>query len=348
MRFCPSVPLHHCPRAGQNEHSRGLPVPPRPSSKRQGPPHNKRRHTDNAYPGQHTVIRRRRGRTILLPDDDTEIEEQIWERKLRARKKIADDNNEKPCSHESNPDAPTKNQEVTLFQTEIFVTQGPPKATDEYDGPMKTMRQQQDQDNVLRNYKLRLLKEPHNEHFLANDPRAAKYSAQANRIILKDGLLYRQYYDHAGKVKFLQTLLPEHLVDSFILAHHGQANKHPGIAKVIQQCREKYYYPGMASRIAHHISRCTEGMQTQRTDKRSITPPMIDTSKLALGPEDALQMDIVPFDEPSVAITRLSLRWTSTRVTSSPTMSSKQTPPQWPSLGRHHDPSRLPPYYGHH
>ena len=40
-------------------------------------------------------------------------------------------------------------------------------------------------------------------------------------------------------------------------------------------------------------------MQTKRTDKRSITPPMIDTSKLALGPEDALQMDIVPFDEPS-------------------------------------------------
>ena len=40
-------------------------------------------------------------------------------------------------------------------------------------------------------------------------------------------------------------------------------------------------------------------MQTKRTDKRSITPPMIDTSKLALGPEDTLQMDIVPFDEPS-------------------------------------------------
>ena len=51
----------------------------------------------------------------------------------------------------------------------------------------------------------------------------------------------------------------------------------------------------MAARIAHHISRCTDCMQT----KRSITPPMIDTSKLALGPEDALQMDIVSFDEPS-------------------------------------------------
>ena len=90
-----------------------------------------------------------------MPDDDTETEEQIWERKLRARKKIADDNNKKPCFDETNPDAPTNNQEVTLFQTEILVTQGPPKTTDEYDGPLKTMRQQQDQDNVLRKYKLR-------------------------------------------------------------------------------------------------------------------------------------------------------------------------------------------------
>ena len=55
----------------------------------------------------------------------------------------------------------------------------------------------------------------------------------------------------------------------------------------------------MSARIANHISRCTECMQTKRRDKRSITPPMIDTSKMALGPEDALQMDIVPFDEPS-------------------------------------------------
>ena len=147
-----------------------------------------------------------------------------------------------------------------------------------------------------------MLKEPYNEQLLASNPRAARFIAQDSRIILKDcytGLLYRQYYDHAGKVIFLQILLPEHLIDSFILAHHGQAGKHPGIAKVIQQCREKYYYPGLAAKIAQHICKCTECMQTKRTDKRSITPPKIDTSKMALCPEDALQMDIVPCDEPS-------------------------------------------------
>ena len=54
------------------------------------------------------------------------------------------------------------------------------------------MRHQQDQDSVLRNYKLRLLKEPYDEHLMATDHRALRYTAQESRIILKDGLLYRQ------------------------------------------------------------------------------------------------------------------------------------------------------------
>ena len=210
-----------------------------------------------------------------------------------------------PQTNEITIETTNSDQEVTLFQTEVLVTQTTSETNSEGEGPLKTMRHQQDKDNVLRNYKLRLLKEPYNEQLLASDPRAARYIAQDSRIILKDGLLYRQYYDHTGKVKFLQILLPEHLIQSFILAHQGQAGKHPAIAKVIQQCREKYYYPGMSARIAHHISRCTECMQTKQTDKQYITPPMIDTSKMALGPEDALQMDIVPFDEPSGGYTAI-------------------------------------------
>ena len=40
-------------------------------------------------------------------------------------------------------------------------------------------------------------------------------------------------------------------------------------------------------------------METKRTDNRLLTPKMINTSKLAMGLEDALQIDIFPFDEPS-------------------------------------------------
>ena len=132
-----------------------------------------------------------------------------------------------------------------------------------------------------------------------DDPRAVKYLAQDDRIIIKDGLLYRQYFGDTGKVKYLQVLLPQQLVDEFIRHHHGKYGKHPGIAKTIQQCHEKNYFPGLAARIATHISQCPECAQTKRTPNATITPPLIEMSKIAMGPEDALQMDIVPFDDPS-------------------------------------------------
>ena len=98
----------------------------------------------------------------------------------------------------------------------------------------RNMRHQQDQIKLLRNYKLRLLKEPYDEHLMATDQRAFKYIAQDSRLILKDGLLYRQYNSETGTVKCLQVLLPEHLVNSFIEGHHGMHNKHPEMTKVLQ------------------------------------------------------------------------------------------------------------------
>ena len=143
------------------------------------------------------------------------------------------------------------------------------------------------------------MKEPYDTQLLNDDPRATKYLAQEDRIIIKDGLLYRQNFGDTGKIIYLQVLLPQQLVDEFIQRHHGKYGKHPGIAKTIQQCREKYYFPGLAAGIAYHIAHCMECAQTKRTPNSTITPPLIDMSKVAMGPEDALQMDIVPFDDPS-------------------------------------------------
>ena len=239
----------------------------------------------------------------FLPEDDIGTEEHIWERKQRARKKIQENDTTQTPGEETNNNTTHAEEATVVFQTEkTRRTQN----SEENEKPLpRDMRHQQDRDKVLRNYKLRLLKEPYDEHLMATDNRALQYTAQESRIILKDGLLYRQYFGETGAVKYLQVLLPEQLVDSFIEAHHGSHDKHPGITKVIQQCREKYYYPGLAAKIAKHINQCMKCMQTKRTDNRLLTPPMIDTSKLALGPEDALQMDIVPFDEPSNRFTAI-------------------------------------------
>ena len=167
---------------------------------------------------------------FFMPDDDTETEEQFWERKLRACKKFTSGDKPPPPTSETTTETTTSNQEVTIFQTEVLVTRTSPETTNEDNDPLKTIRHftPTSQDEILRNYTPRLLKGPYNEQLLASDARAARYIAHDRRIILKDGLLYRQYFDHTGKVKFLQILLSEHLIDSLILAHHGQERNTQG------------------------------------------------------------------------------------------------------------------------
>ena len=45
----------------------------------------------------------------------------------------------------------------------------------------------------------------------------------------------------------------EHLITDLLKAIHGQMEKHPGITKMIQECRSKYNYPGLAKRIKQWV-----------------------------------------------------------------------------------------------
>ena len=209
----------------------------------------------------------------FLPEDDSETEEDIWERKQRARKKIYS-----PQDHQTDPPIAT---DETNSQTEILSLvcnniQDPEQIQrrqlhNETSFP-RSLRPHQDQDPVLRNLKLKILKEPYDTQLLNDDPRATKYLTQEDRIIIKDGLLYRQYFGDNGKVKYLQVLLPRQLVDEFIQHHHGKYGKHPGIAETIQQCREKYYFPGLAARIATHVSLCQQCAQREHPTITSHLP----------------------------------------------------------------------------
>ena len=53
---------------------------------------------------------------------------------------------------------------------------------------------EQDVDLVLKNLKLKILAQPNDEALLTTDRRFKQYKANEDRIILKDGLLFRKYY----------------------------------------------------------------------------------------------------------------------------------------------------------
>ena len=176
----------------------------------------------------------------FLPKDNFDTEKDIWERKQRTRKKIYN-----PQEQQTDPQTDTNK---TNSQTENL-----PLVCNNIQDPEQEQRRQlhhdinfprslrphPDQDPVLRNLKLKILKELYDSQVLNDDPRAAKYLAQEDRIIIKNGLLYRQIFGDTGKMKYSQVLLLQQLVNEFIQHHHGKYGKHPGIAKTIQQCREK-------------------------------------------------------------------------------------------------------------
>ena len=64
------------------------------------------------------------------------------------------------------------------------------------------IRVEQDADLVLKNLKLKILGKPHDDVLLTTHRRFKHYKANEDRIIIKDGPLFRKYYGENGCVKY--------------------------------------------------------------------------------------------------------------------------------------------------
>ena len=92
---------------------------------------------------------------------------------------------------------------------------------------------EQDVDLVLRNMKLKILGQPHDEVVMMTDSRYKNYKANEIRIFLKDGLLFRKDFGETGSVKYYQILIRKQLIKEVLSSLHGEFGKHPGISKTI-------------------------------------------------------------------------------------------------------------------
>ena len=91
----------------------------------------------------------------------------------------------------------------------------------------------QDADLLLKNLKLKILGQPHDDVLLTTDRRFKHYKANGDRINLKDRLLFRKYYGKPGSVKYYQFFIPNQLVSELLTSLHGEIGKHPGITRTI-------------------------------------------------------------------------------------------------------------------
>ena len=92
---------------------------------------------------------------------------------------------------------------------------------------------EQAKDPVLQQLKAKLQNEEYSEQIIQQDNRYRHYCNNMDRIVLRDEVLTRQYYDETGQVKNHQVLLPQHLLQELLESLHGTAHKYPGISKML-------------------------------------------------------------------------------------------------------------------
>ena len=221
-------------------------------------------------------------------DDGKESEGQTLERKEQSRQ-----NAKQWAANEELPALKTSEKEFTKIDgnTTSYSMKG-----------IKVnarIRVEQVVDLVLKNMKLKILGQPYDEVLIMTGSRYKNYKANEDRIILKDGLLFRKYFGETGSVKYYQILIPKQLVKEVLRSLHGEFGKHPGIFKTKIAYRRKYYFPKMAQLIREWVMSCEQCIREARIDRSLTRPPLQNPNEHITAPEDAMQIDLVPELPPS-------------------------------------------------
>ena len=129
---------------------------------------------------------------------------------------------------------------------------------------------------------------------MMTDSRYKNYKANEDRIILKDGLLFRKYFGETGSVKYYQFLMPKQLVKEVLRSLHGKFGQHPGIYKTKIAYRENYYFPKMAQLFREWAMSCEQCIRESRIDRSLTCPPLQNPKEHITAPEHAMQIGLVP------------------------------------------------------
>ena len=218
------------------------------------------------------------------PTDQQETtENELWKRKEEVRNIIP---NDPPVNTVSCYYANDLHKDTTIVNIAQFMK------------PSRILIEQ-DSDPKLLNFKREMLGLPFVEQILLNDVRYMHYSRNKKRIIIKDDILYRQYYNDIVEISHLQVLLPGELLKVLLQSLHGTAGKHPGIATMMQEIRQKYYFPTIATYVRNWVRDCEICIQDKRINNTRITPELLHIPEWDLGPEDFMQVDLLPEFTPS-------------------------------------------------
>ena len=174
---------------------------------------------------------------VFYTNDDDETEEQFWTRKEAVRRN--------PASAETTITIQSASTNLVQQQREIQVR-------------LRKTNQiifEQSKNAVLQQSKAKLLHEDYSENILQQDARYRHYANNSERVVVMEDILTGQYFDKTGNVKYHQILLLQHLLQELLQSLHGTAHKHHGISKMLQEIRQRYYFPSMAKQVKKLVRR---------------------------------------------------------------------------------------------
>ena len=216
---------------------------------------------------------------IFYTEDDDETEEQILQHKKDARdnppNQLPDISFEKFTIHKRDY------HKLSTFQKLSYTNSIAVERNNDVNLPLQQLR-------------LKIPKGSYSDTILVQDTRYQHYCCQMDRLSVIDEIITIQYFDETGAVKYNQVLLPQHLVQEILESLHGKANKHPGISKMLIEIRQKQYYPGVAKIVKKWVQGCEICNKDKRIPNTSITPELLNLPEWDLGPEDAMQIDLLP------------------------------------------------------
>ena len=195
---------------------------------------------------------------IFYTEDDDETEEQILQRKKTARAQpvhqLPDISFEKFTTHTSD-------------YHKLSITQ---KLTN-----INSIAVEQNNDVILQQLRLKILKENYSETILMQDHRYQHYCRQMDRLSVTDEIITRQYFDETGSVKYNQVLLPKHLVTELLESLHGKANKHPGISKCLLKFDKNTIILELR-KLSKRVQGCETCIKDKRIPNASVTPELLN------------------------------------------------------------------------
>ena len=220
--------------------------------------------------------------TLYLLPEESLTEQQLWEEKETLRKAAKVETHNDP------------ENEVSEFQSFHRPTDGAIEYREGHFKDNAKIRLEQNNDQVLRNLRYKIEGEPYDETEFTKDYRYKHYLQNIMRIEIRQDVLTRKYYNDTGMISNYQILLPKQLLDEFLHALHGHNANHPGITKMIQEARQKYYYPCIAKYIRTWVTKRQMCIQNKRINNDRLKTELLNCPEWDLGPEDILQVDILP------------------------------------------------------